>query len=288
MSDPATSPIRSDAAGTRSNENVRQAIAQAARSTGVDFGFLLAQAKVESGLDPQAHAKTSTASGLYQFINSTWLSMAERHGTSLGFAGALDLSDPVSRNAVLELRNDPQIASQMAAVLAAENSAALTPVLGRVPDAGELYLAHFLGSGEAVRFLTKLESDPDAPAAPIFAKQAAANRSIFFGADGSTRSLNEVMTVLRGKIEAEMSGEQAPQWAGGPAVSRYSAALVRGFTASGSSFSGSIPASIEKHDLPPLSRVLESHFGLTRLPANSGSIGDHARRAYDRLKGFGL
>ena len=52
--------------------NVQSAIARAATRTGVDFDYLLAQAKLESGLDPSAKAGTSSATGLYQFIDSTW------------------------------------------------------------------------------------------------------------------------------------------------------------------------------------------------------------------------
>ena len=46
---------------------VQGAIARAATRTGVDFDYLLAQARLESGLDPSAKAQTSSATGLYQF-----------------------------------------------------------------------------------------------------------------------------------------------------------------------------------------------------------------------------
>jgi soluble lytic murein transglycosylase-like protein len=52
---------------------VREAIAQASDKTGVDFAFLLATAKRESSLNPKARAKTSSAKGLFQFLDQTWL-----------------------------------------------------------------------------------------------------------------------------------------------------------------------------------------------------------------------
>jgi soluble lytic murein transglycosylase-like protein len=70
--------------------NARESIARAANRTGVNFDYLLAQAKIESGLNPQARAGTSSAAGLYQFTRSTWLQTLEQHGAEhgLGWAGA--------------------------------------------------------------------------------------------------------------------------------------------------------------------------------------------------------
>ncbi|HCH95135.1 MAG TPA: lytic transglycosylase, partial [Erythrobacter sp.] len=67
---------------------MQSAIARAATRTGVDFDYLLAQAKLESGLDPSAKAGTSSATGLYQFIDSTWLRTLDRHGAKHGMEWA--------------------------------------------------------------------------------------------------------------------------------------------------------------------------------------------------------
>lgn len=67
-----------------SASSVEQAIANAAQRTGVDFDFLLAQARVESAMDPEARARASSATGLYQFIESTWLETMKRHGERFG------------------------------------------------------------------------------------------------------------------------------------------------------------------------------------------------------------
>ena len=73
---------------------VGMAIQQAAARTGVDFSYLLGQARIESGFDPNARARTSSATGLFQFIDQTWLGTVKRHGAEHGLAWAADLIDP--------------------------------------------------------------------------------------------------------------------------------------------------------------------------------------------------
>ena len=182
---------------------VQAAIARAAAATGVDFTYLLAQARLESGLDPQARARTSSARGLYQFTGSTWLNTLDRHGADLGLAGA-DTHDPATRAQLLAMRQDPQAAALMAGELANDNRALLSTTLGRDPDNAELYLAHFLGPDAAGRFLSALASDPTQSAAALLPKAAAANHAIFF-AGTTPRSVGQVMDLLRARLEVAMS-----------------------------------------------------------------------------------
>ena len=262
---------------------VRAAIAQGAARTGVDFDYLLAQAQIESGLDPAARAKTSSATGLFQFIDSTWLATVQKHGSAHGL-GALAsaigtgprgafVADPALRQQTLALRHNPALASVMAGALAQDNRAALVPVLGREPDAGELYLAHFLGAGGASKFLTALQSNPAQPAAALFPKQAAANRAIFHQPGGAPRSLSEVMELMHGKMAQAMDAPAAPPMPiaqASPAPSPWQAAQAR-FSDTAQTFA----------DRPrPMSALLGETFGATAY--------DHVRRAYGRLRSAGL
>ena len=199
-------------AAARPDNAVDRAIANAAQRTSVDVDFLIAQAQVESDMNPNARARTSSATGLYQFIDSTWLSTMQRHGARFGMgeiatqigvnrSGAAYVADPAARAAILELRKDPQIAALMAAGLAEDNSAHLTPILGRQPDHNELYLAHFLGAGGAGRFLSAMAENPDRPAASLFRQPAAANRPVFYQQNGQARSLGAVMQFLSAKLD---------------------------------------------------------------------------------------
>ncbi|MEL6485917.1 MAG: transglycosylase SLT domain-containing protein [Pseudomonadota bacterium] len=216
---PARTPAErqiADGADRAGQVSIEQAIANAAQSTSVDFDFLVAQAQVESAMNPDARAATSSATGLYQFIESTWLDTMKRHGERFGLgdvAGQIRMSrggayvpDPSARAAILELRKDPQIASFMAAGLAEDNRSALMPILGRQPEAGELYLAHFLGAGGAGRFLSAMQSDPAQSAASLFRRPAAANRGIFYEPGGAPRSLAGVMEHLDAKMARAMTG----------------------------------------------------------------------------------
>jgi hypothetical protein len=214
----ATSPRRQQVVG---------AIADAARAAGVDFSYLLGQARLESGLNPTARARTSSATGLYQFIDQSWLAVVDRHGPQHGLdwasaaitrnaRGRLTVSDPSARSAIMALRNDPVIASRMAAEHAADNRAYLEPRIGRTAQPVDLYLAHFLGAAGAARFLTAHASAPDSSAAALFPRAAAANRNVFYARDGRARSLAEVRDRFAERLAN--AGGAATAAPAGPAI----------------------------------------------------------------------
>ncbi|MGB7408576.1 MAG: transglycosylase SLT domain-containing protein [Pontixanthobacter sp.] len=210
---PALPPVRSQRApvSTTSVHDPRNAIADAARRTGTDFDYLLAQAKLESGLNPNAKARTSSASGLFQFIDSTWIDTIGKHGSALGLGAA---TTGASRSQIMALRFDPHASSLMAGALANDNRAILSGVLGREPDHAELYMAHFLGAGGASKFLRQLQQDPEISAAAILPAPAAANRAIFYNSGGAARSVGDVMEVMRGKMARAIGGNAADQIGG--------------------------------------------------------------------------
>jgi len=186
---------------------VAGAIKQAASNSGVSFEYLLSTAKMESDFNPSAGASTSSAHGLYQFIDQTWLGTVKEAGSQLGYgqyadaitkssSGNYSVSDPAARRAILKLRDDPTAASAMAAVLTQSNSFKLTGKIGRRPTDGELYMAHFMGVGAAAKLIANAQDNPQASAARMFPSAAAANRSIFFDRSGSARSVSQVYSVL--------------------------------------------------------------------------------------------
>ena len=281
--------------------DVRGAIARAARATGIGFDYLLAQARLESSLDPSARAPTSSAAGLYQFTRGTWTATLDRHGAEhgLGWADAAiesgGLRDPAMRAQIMALRFDPDASALMAAELAGDNRDGLTGVLGREPDPSELYLAHFLGLGGATRFLGALAADPRQSAAALLPQAAAANRTIFY--DGGTpRSVAGVMDVLRGKVAAAMavdgaagSANAGTAWAEYPAPSAQSAS--QGSPLAGGAIARQFHAA--RAELPhPASRpsmadTLGAAFALGS-PGAAGSAPAHVRAAYASLRKFGL
>jgi Transglycosylase SLT domain len=194
-----------------SHDHVRAAIARASQATGVDFSLLVETARRESALNPQARAGTSSATGLFQFIDSTWLDMVSRHGGDHGLAREAAAlrggADAATRREILALRNDPEISARMAGELARENAASLQARLGRAPGAGELYAAHVMGAGGALRLIEA--AGQGAPnAAALFPREAAANRGLFY-ASGEPRSAQALLARLDLDASASL-GAAAP------------------------------------------------------------------------------
>jgi hypothetical protein len=264
----------------------RGAIAQAAAATGVDFDYLLAQARLESGLNPQARATTSSATGLYQFLGGTWLDTLRKHGAEhgLGWAAAA-AADPARRAEVMALRYDPQASALMAAELASDNRAALSTSLGREPDASELYLAHFLGPQGASQLIAALGNDPTQSAAALLPSAAGANRAIFFRPGGAPRSVGEVVGLVRDRFAAAMNrdGGQAPGLAAAP----FAAALpplpggpvAREFHAMAAAPPSTAPRA-------SMAETLRQAFALGG--GADGAVPAHVRSAYGRLAALGL
>ena len=193
---------------------VEAAIRRASRATGVDFDFLMKTARRESAMNPSAQARTSSAAGLFQFIEQTWLATVKQSGHKHGYGQYADLIQRGSdgrwrvqgsaRNVVMDLRFDPQAASTMAAELTASNAAYLRGRTGQEPGAGDLYAAHFLGPAGAAKLMEAMQSRPGASAAALFPDAAAANRSIFYRG-GRPATVAEVHANLQ-----KTAGEGAP------------------------------------------------------------------------------
>ncbi len=184
---------------------VTGALERAARATGVDFGYLLRTARRESSLNPAAQARTSSAAGLFQFVEQTWLGTLKRHGAAHGYGryaemitqsgGRYGAVSAEARRAVLQLRFDPEAAALMGAELTNDAAAYLRGRIGRQPNGGELYAAHFLGPAGCARLIQACESNPAASAVALFPDAAAANRGIFYRA-GRPASVSEVYANL--------------------------------------------------------------------------------------------
>jgi hypothetical protein len=181
----------------------------AGQKSNVDFDYLLQTAIRESSLNPEAKATSSSAVGLFQFLESTWLQVMKEQGPRLGYQQYADaisvdgdgdyfVRDKGLRKEILALREDPQAAADMAAAFTQSNGAYLEGKFGRMPSAGELYIAHFLGPQGAERLFTAGLENPDQIAAKLFPKQARANPQIFYS-DGEPRTIRELYRALVAK-----------------------------------------------------------------------------------------
>jgi Transglycosylase SLT domain len=202
-----------DPSSYTAGSTVTGAIRQASAATGTSFNYLLATAQVESGLNPQAGAATSSARGLFQFIEQTWLGTIKQSGAQLGYghyadaisktsSGHYQVADPAMRAEILKLRNDPTANAVMAGAFTKANADYLATKLGRQPSEGELYIAHFLGAGGAARLISLAADNPNAKATDYFPHAASANSSIFYDrATGHARSLAQVRDVLTARYD---------------------------------------------------------------------------------------
>ena len=171
-------------------------IVKASEEAGVDPVYMMALADKESSFDTDAKAATSSAQGLFQFVRATWLELIRDYGGRYGLdeeAASVKGSGPAitvaggMKDHVLSLRNDPRVAALMAAELIKRDRDRIEARVGRPLSTAEMYLAHFLGTASAGRFLSLSNEKPDETAAKAFRSAAKANRSLFTQKQGGKR-----------------------------------------------------------------------------------------------------
>jgi hypothetical protein len=206
---------RADAQKYHIDSAILAAIRLAGLRTGVEFSYLMELAEVESSFDPQARAKTSTASGLYQFKDESWLDAIQAYGDGYGLGyyaaqvgyrlddeGMMEpfIEDPAVQQRVLDPRFTPRLAALLAAEQVRSSRERLVYSLERQPGRTELYLTHFFGTAGAISFLKELDVNPDRIAGEIFPGPARRNRSIFQTRDRTPRTIAEIYRLLARKF----------------------------------------------------------------------------------------
>lgn len=167
-------------------------IIHASYLAGVDPRLLMAIADKESSFMVRARASTSSATGLFQFIETTWLRAVRDYGPRFGLereaalieigeAGA-GVADEAERARILHMRNDPFLSTLLAASMLRAEQEKLAERLGRPISDAEIYLVHFLGPAGAKKFLSVLAEKPKTSAAHLLPQAAKANRPIFYAA----------------------------------------------------------------------------------------------------------
>ena len=292
------------ATGIALNESVAHVanvIRRAAQATGASFDYLLGTAKVESNLNPNVKATTSSATGLFQFIEQTWLATVKRAGPALGYgqhANAISQApdgsytvDSSKRAEVLNLRRDPAANAAMAAAFTQQNAVELRGVLGRPPSSGELYMAHFLGSTGAAKLIVNAASKPNTSAAELFPAAAKANSAIFYDQQGKARGAGDVYMVLERRFQTARThalalagampgqpGIPAPGAASDPAgtfdaFAMLSAVPVAPAAETGPAFHSLFQTGGRRH---PISPLLGAIWGGNAAPASEPPASDPA------------
>lgn len=298
-------------AAQTTRSDVLAALRQASTATGSDFDYLLGTAMRESSLKPQAKSSSSSAAGLFQFVSQTWLGMVKQYGAKYGlasYAGAIGkgadgryhVDNAADRQAILALRTDAKISALMAGEYANQTKNQLESRLGRDLCGGELYAAHFLGPGAACRLIELNDSHPTASAAACFPAAAAANRSVFYNRDGSTKTVGEVYrwavkqpqvsqktlakaaaTPVTGPVLDVPSLSVASSHATQPAASRTDDWSTLSLFTGGSSSIGSTASLFSNAPLPQTPLVLTSGIVnlLASLTPDTASHNSESRKA---------
>lgn len=206
---------RADAEKYRLDTAVLAAIRLGSLRTGVEFPYLMELAAAESSFNPRASARTTTAAGLYQFKEDTWLEAVRRHGGKYGlqrYARRVEfvvdddgtrqpvIHDPALRQQVLDLRYNPVLCTLLAAEKVRDGKRRLSGKLSRKPGRTDLYLTHFFGMTGALSFLKVLATNPDSIAGELFPGAARRNRNIFQRSNHTLRTVTEVYHLLGRKF----------------------------------------------------------------------------------------
>lgn len=156
--------------------------------TWVKPDFIEQLVKKESGWNTDAKANSSSATGLTQFIDNTWVSEMKRLAPRTGFRG--------SDADALALRSDPRWSLYVGIEHSKDNANTLRQRLGSDPTYKDVYLAHFFGVDKAASFIRQNRKDSNKQADVLFPKEAQSNPSIFYSNSGQPRTVGEVYDRL--------------------------------------------------------------------------------------------
>lgn len=196
-----------------------QTIVRAAREVGSDPELLMAIADKESSFLTEVQAKTSSATGLFQFIEKTWLGVVHKFGAQYGLSkesavvvygeDGWTVPNAEEKARILELRREPRLSALMAGEMLKRDAARISERIGRPLTHGETYLAHFLGPGDAERFMAKVVEQPKSAAAQLLPKPAKSNKTIFYANAGRRKVKSLSVAEVHAKFETMMSARSA-------------------------------------------------------------------------------
>jgi hypothetical protein len=180
--------------GKQPPKDVREIIKEVSEKKKVNYSLALSIAKIESALNVKAKAKTSSALGLYQFIDSTWANMINTYGSKNGIE---DIGD----------RTNPEHSTLMFCELVKENERYLKRNGHKNLSDTDFYLAHFLGPRKAHDFISARDISGKKVAKDLFPLEAKANPSVFYNKD-TPRTLNEVYDLFSLKLKKALEKEK--------------------------------------------------------------------------------
>ncbi len=186
---------------------VASAVRKASQETGSSFELMMASAQMESGMKSNAKSSTSSAAGMFQFTEQTWLDTVRQHGAEHGMAkeassivdhdGKLTTADPTLRKKILALRSNLSVASTYAGDHLRDLSNKLSSSLGRAATSAEVYLGYFLGAHGAKQMISAPKNEV---AANILPDAAKANESLFYSSNGTPLTAGQFLQKVQKRL----------------------------------------------------------------------------------------
>lgn len=184
-----------------SNQGIRDLVTRIGADTGMDPSYLVRLAIRESALDPLARSNSSSAGGLFQFTEGTWLCAVRDFGGMASVpaitirtdaSGRCLIDNAVEKNLILDLRFDPVVSTRISAAVSLRNYRQFSAVFGQTPTWVDLYALHFFGVDTGLAFLRLNQTTPYVAASAISPAAARANPSIFYDSRNRPRTVAEL------------------------------------------------------------------------------------------------
>lgn len=150
----------------------------------------------ESRSDPQAVNKDTDATGMWQFLQQTWLGQLATNGVQyapelaqlISYVpnknpkkfGKWVVNDPEMKQKILDMRKDPAVSTIIHNELTDENPREYKRRTGQTLALSERYHVHFLGVSGFIELKKQLARDPDQLAINVFPDIVGPNKPVFY------------------------------------------------------------------------------------------------------------
>ncbi len=189
--------------GQNRNPDIIDALHNASQKTNISFELLVMKAMIESDLGRVTQSKTSSARGVFQYIEPTWIVLMKRYGNRIGYSEYADSikysaehkkhmvqSQTISRQDVLDLRENPRIAALIKGYQIQDEVKILAQFKnGARVNATDHYIAHMLGLTMARKFYEFQQTESPIILANLknryFSEAVSLNRSFFYDKTGN-------------------------------------------------------------------------------------------------------
>lgn len=206
----------------KQNSEIIDTLHRTSKKTGVDFDLLIVTAMIESDLGRMTISSSSSARGIYQFIEPTWLVLMKRYGERIGYKAYADMIEinketrqpqithggVVMRQKILDLRYNTRIAALIKAHQIKDEGRVLRSFKnGQDINITDHYIAHMLGLSLARTFYQLKQSESGIILSNLknrkFHEAITLNKSFFYDSNGAGLSASDAYGQFKKKIAAK-------------------------------------------------------------------------------------